>query len=94
MLYEVITILAFVGAVQLQMFGAELYIANAVGLGMARDMAAMMTGIIMAGRTGAAYAAQLGTMQVNEETDALRTFGSFISSIAIHFPLSILQDML
>ncbi|KIH77682.1 hypothetical protein GFER_03180 [Geoalkalibacter ferrihydriticus DSM 17813] len=68
-------ILAFVGAVQLRMFGAEIYIADAVGLGMARDMAAMMTGIIMAGRTGAAYAAQLGSMQVNEEIDALRTFG-------------------
>lgn len=68
-------ILAFVGAVQLRLFGAEIYIANAVGLGMAREMGAMMTGIIMAGRTGAAYAAQLGTMQVNEEIDALRTFG-------------------
>ncbi|MDO3378242.1 MlaE family ABC transporter permease [Geoalkalibacter halelectricus] len=68
-------ILAFVGAVQLRMFGAEIYIADAVGLGMAREMGAMMTGIIMAGRTGAAYAAQLGTMQVNEEIDALRTFG-------------------
>jgi phospholipid/cholesterol/gamma-HCH transport system permease protein len=68
-------ILAFVGGVQLQRFGAEIYIADAVGIGMARDMAAMMTGIIMAGRTGAAYAAQLGTMQVNEEIDALRTFG-------------------
>ncbi len=68
-------ILAFVGAVQLQMFGAEIFIANAVGLGMARDMGAMMTGIIMAGRTGAAFAAQLGTMQVNEEIDALRTLG-------------------
>jgi phospholipid/cholesterol/gamma-HCH transport system permease protein len=68
-------ILAFVGAVQLRMFGAQIYIANLVGLGMARDMAAMMTGIIMAGRTGAAYAAKLGTMQVNEEIDALRTLG-------------------
>lgn len=68
-------ILAFVGAMQLQMFGAEIYIANLVGIGMARDMGAMMTGIIMAGRTGAAYAAQIGTMQVNEEVDALRTLG-------------------
>ncbi|WP_305045515.1 MlaE family ABC transporter permease [Geoalkalibacter sp.] len=68
-------ILAFIGAVQLRQFGAEIYIANAVGLGMARDMGAMMTGILMAGRTGAAYAAQLGSMQVNEEIDALRTFG-------------------
>ena len=68
-------ILAFMGAVQLRIFGAEIYIANLVGLGMARDMAAMMTAIIMAGRTGAAYAAQLGAMQGNDEIDALRTLG-------------------
>jgi len=68
-------ILAFVGAVQLEMFGAEIFVADLVGIGMTREMGAMMTGIIMAGRTGAAYAAQLGTMQVNEEIDALRTFG-------------------
>lgn len=68
-------ILAYVGAVQLQMFGAEIYIANLVGLGMTREMGAMMAAIIMAGRTGAAFAAQLGTMQVNEEIDALRTMG-------------------
>ena len=66
-------ILAFVGAVQLAMFGAQIFIANLVGIAMAREMAAIMTGIIMAGRTGAAYAAQLGTMQVNEEIDALET---------------------
>jgi phospholipid/cholesterol/gamma-HCH transport system permease protein len=68
-------ILAFVGAVQLRMFGAQIYVADLVGLGMAREMGAMMTAIILAGRTGAAYAAQLGTMQVNEEIDALRTLG-------------------
>lgn len=68
-------ILAFVGAVQLQMFGAEIYVANLVGIGMVRDMGAMMAAVIMAGRTGAAYAAQLGTMQVNEEIDALQTLG-------------------
>ncbi|MCG6910242.1 MAG: ABC transporter permease [Deltaproteobacteria bacterium] len=68
-------ILAFVGAVQLQMFGAQIYVANLVGLAMAREMGAMMTGIIMAGRTGAAFAAQLGTMQVNEEIDAFKTMG-------------------
>jgi len=68
-------ILAFIGAMQLQTFGVQIYVANLVGIGMARDMGAMMTGIILAGRTGAAYAAQLGTMQVNEETDALRTLG-------------------
>lgn len=68
-------ILAFVGAIQLKMFGAQLYVADAVGIGMVRVMGAIMTGIIMAGRTGAAFAAQLGTMQVNEEIDALRTLG-------------------
>jgi len=55
-------ILAFVGANQLRQFGAQIYVANLVGLSMAREMGAMMTGIIMAGRTGAAFAAQLGTM--------------------------------
>lgn len=68
-------ILAFVGAVQLSLFGAQVYIADLVGLGMAREMGALMTAIIMAGRTGAAYAAQLGTMNVNSEIDSLRTWG-------------------
>jgi len=68
-------ILAFVGAVQLKQFGAQIYVANLVGLGMAREMGAMMTAIIMAGRTGAAFAAQLGTMRVNQEIDALTTLG-------------------
>lgn len=68
-------ILAFVGATQLRQFGAQIYVANMIGLGMAREMGAMMTGIIMAGRTGAAFAAQLGTMTVNEEIDALTTMG-------------------
>jgi phospholipid/cholesterol/gamma-HCH transport system permease protein len=68
-------ILAFVGAVQLELFGAEIYIASLVAIGMTREMGAMMAAIIMAGRTGAAFAAQLGTMQVNEEIDALKTLG-------------------
>jgi phospholipid/cholesterol/gamma-HCH transport system permease protein len=68
-------ILAYVGAVQLKQFGAQIFVANLVGLGMAREMGAMMTAIIMAGRTGAAFAAQLGTMTVGEEIDALRTSG-------------------
>lgn len=68
-------ILAFVGAFQLELFGAQVYIANLVGIGMTREMGAMMAAIIMAGRTGAAYAAQLGAMQANEEIDALRTLG-------------------
>ena len=73
--FLVCLILAFVGAVQLAMFGAQIFIANLVGIAMAREMAAIMTGIIMAGRTGAAFAAQIGTMQVNEEVDALITMG-------------------
>lgn len=68
-------ILAFVGAVQLMMFGAQVYVANLVGIAMVRVMGAVMAGIIMAGRTGAAFAAQLGTMQVNEEIDAFKTMG-------------------
>jgi len=68
-------IVAYMGAVQLAQFGAQIYIANLVGLGMTREMGALMTGVIMSGRTGAAFAAQLGTMQVNEEIDAFRTLG-------------------
>jgi phospholipid/cholesterol/gamma-HCH transport system permease protein len=68
-------ILAFVGAIQLKMFGAQIYVANLVGIAMVRVLGAVMIGIIMTGRTGAAFAAQLGTMQVNEELDALETIG-------------------
>ena len=68
-------ILAFVGALQLSLFGAQMYLADLVGLGMTREMGALMVGIIMAGRTGAAYAAQIGTMNVNSEIDALKTMG-------------------
>ncbi len=68
-------VLAFVGAVQLQQFGASIYVANLVAIGVARELGALMTGIVMAGRTGASFAASLGTMTVNEEVDALRTMG-------------------
>jgi len=68
-------ILAFMGAVQLQQFGASIYVADLVGIGMLREMGAMMTAIIMSGRTGAAFAAQLGTMKVTQEVDALTTMG-------------------
>jgi len=68
-------ILAYVGAIQLRQFGAQAYVADLVGIAMTREMGAMMAAIIMAGRTGAAFAAQLGTMQVNEEIDALTTLG-------------------
>jgi phospholipid/cholesterol/gamma-HCH transport system permease protein len=68
-------ILAFVGALQLKTFGAQIYVASLVTIGMTRIMGAIMTGIIMAGRTGSSYAASIGTMQVNEELDALKTMG-------------------
>jgi len=68
-------ILAFMGAVQLQQFGASIYVADLVAIGMAREMGAMMTAIIMSGRTGAAFAAQLGSMKVTQEIDALTTMG-------------------
>ncbi len=68
-------IFAFVGAIQLKMFGAQIYVASLVAIAMTRVMGAIMAGIIMAGRTGASYAAVLGSMQVNEEVDALETMG-------------------
>lgn len=68
-------ILAFIGAVQLKQFGAQIYVAGLVGIGMLRVMGAVMVGVVMSGRIGAAYAALIGTMQVNEEIDALKTIG-------------------
>lgn len=68
-------ILAFVSAIQLQLFGASIYVADLVGISMTREMGALITGIIMAGRTGASYAAQIGSMKRSEELDALRTMG-------------------
>ncbi len=68
-------IFAFVGVMQLQQFGAGIYTADLVAIAMVREMAPIMTAILMAGRTGASYAAQIGTMKVNEEVDALTTLG-------------------
>jgi len=68
-------ILGYIGALQLQKFGAEVFIGDMIGVAMTREITAIITGIIMAGRTGAAFAAQLGTMRVNEEIDALKTMG-------------------
>lgn len=90
-------ILAFVGAIQLQLFGAQIFVADLVGIGMVRELAAIMAGIVMAGRTGAAYAAQLGTMQVNEEVDALETMGIstiFFLVLPRMFSLIIIMPML
>jgi phospholipid/cholesterol/gamma-HCH transport system permease protein len=68
-------ILAFVASIQLKMFGAQIYISDIVGIAMVRVLSAVMTGIIVSGRIGASFAAELGMMQANEEIDALRTLG-------------------
>lgn len=68
-------ILAFVGAIQLAKYGSEIFVADLVGIAMVREMGAIMVGIVMSGRTGAAFAAELGSMKVNEEISAFRTFG-------------------
>ena len=68
-------IIAFLGAVVLRRFGAGYYVSYLVGYGMLREMGALMTGIIMAGRTGAAFAAELGSMKITEEIDAYETLG-------------------
>jgi phospholipid/cholesterol/gamma-HCH transport system permease protein len=68
-------ILAFVGAVQLLRFGAQIYVADLVAIAMVREMGCIMTAIIMAGRTGSGFAAQLGTMKVTQEIDAFTTLG-------------------
>ncbi|OYV48286.1 MAG: hypothetical protein B7X06_01630, partial [Verrucomicrobia bacterium 21-51-4] len=67
--------MAFIGAIQLSNFGATIYVANLVALAMVREMGAMMVGILLCGRTGAAYASQLGSMKVSEELDAFETLG-------------------
>jgi phospholipid/cholesterol/gamma-HCH transport system permease protein len=68
-------ILAYIGSAQLAQFGAKIYVADLGGLAMVIQMGALVTAIVLAVRTGAAFAAQIGTMQVNEEVDALRTLG-------------------
>lgn len=68
-------ILAFVGNAQLTNFGANLLVADLVSIAMVREMGVVMTAIIMSGRTGAAFAAHIGSMKSNEEIDALRTSG-------------------
>ncbi len=68
-------IMAFIGSIPLKWFAAENYVASLVGIGMLRLMMPVMVAVVMAGRNGAAYAAELGAMEVNEEIDALRTLG-------------------
>jgi phospholipid/cholesterol/gamma-HCH transport system permease protein len=76
-------ILSFVGAVQLRRFAADVFVANLVGIAMVRELAAVMTAIVMAGRTGAAYAARIATMRGNEELDALEVVGIPISDYLV-----------
>lgn len=68
-------VIAYQGADQLQRFGANIFVVDLVGISMLRELSPMMTAIIIAGRSGSAYAAQIGTMKVTEEIDALRTIG-------------------
>lgn len=67
--------LAYTAAVVLRQFGGDIWIADLIGLSMVREMGAVMTGVVLAGRTGAAYAATLGNMKANDEIDALETLG-------------------
>jgi phospholipid/cholesterol/gamma-HCH transport system permease protein len=68
-------IMAFQAAVALRQFGAEIFVANMIGLSVLREMGPLMTAIILAGRSGSAFAAEIGTMKVREEIDALKTMG-------------------
>lgn len=69
-------IMAYQASIQLKQFGAEIFVANLVGIAVVREMGPMMAAIVLCGRTGAAFAAQIGTMKVNEEIDALKTLGA------------------
>lgn len=89
-------ILAFVGLMELRVFAAQAYVTSLVGIGCARELSAMMTAIVMSGRTGGAYAARISTMLGNDEIDALKVFGIPVSaylllpailSLAIMMPL-------
>lgn len=68
-------IIAYQSALSMRQFGAEIYVADLIGLSMVRELAPLLTAILLAGRSGAAFAAEIGTMRVNEEIDALTTFG-------------------
>jgi phospholipid/cholesterol/gamma-HCH transport system permease protein len=68
-------IMAFQAAIPMRYFGAEIYVANLIGLSVLRELGPLMTAIILAGRSGSAFAAELGTMKINEEIDALTTMG-------------------
>lgn len=68
-------VMAFQAAMPMRMFGAELYVANLIGIAMVRELGPLMTAIVLAGRSASAFAAEIGTMQINEEIDALRVMG-------------------
>ncbi len=68
-------VVAFMSSFQLQQFGAVIYVADLVGVGFVRELGSLLTGILISGRTGSAFAAEIGTMQVNEEVDALKVMG-------------------
>ncbi len=76
-------IIAFVGAVELRRFGADIYVADLIGVSEVRELAPVMTAIVMSGRTGSAYAAQIATMQGTEELDALRVIGISIQDYLV-----------
>jgi phospholipid/cholesterol/gamma-HCH transport system permease protein len=96
-------VMAFQAANQLKQYGANILVANLIGISVTRELGPLITAIVVAGRTGAAYAAELGTMRVNEEIDALRTMGlgpmgflvlPRILTLAVVMPLlSVLADM-
>ena len=67
--------MAFQSAIPMRQFGADIYVANLIGLSMVRELGPLLTAIILAGRSGSAFAAELGTMKVSEELDALKTMG-------------------
>src|SRR6201999_132217 len=68
-------VMAYQSSKQLKMFGANIYVADLVGISVCRELAPLMTAIIVCGRSGAAFAAEIGSMKVSEEVDALRTLG-------------------
>lgn len=96
-------ILAFQSAIPMKMFGAELYVANLLGMAVLRELGPIMTAIIFSGRTGAAFAAEIGTMKVNEEIDALETMGldpvrflvvpRLLAAVAVMPLLAIISDL-
>lgn len=68
-------IMAFQSAVPMRIYGAELFVANLIGLSLLRELGPLITSVILAGRTGSSFAAELGTMKINEELDAMTTMG-------------------